>query len=171
MPRKWDWIYTEPRDRSWETLSYYVTSGKSLPHSEFILSCHHGVGSDILRSLSLLKEKCYDQLCPGIRPTFSQSPNNPFCKHKGETKALGVHLKEAGVMSLQAASGFEHPDKRDLGDWGRQVGCSWVPAGTHEQGHVINLSDADASNLLFPTHHSARTLTLDNISLFIFRKW
>ena len=36
---------------------------------------------------------------------------------------------------------------------------------THEPGHVINLSGAGAGNLLFFTHHSARTLTLDSIRL------
>lgn len=30
---KGDWIYIKQRDRAWETVSYYVTSGKLLPHS------------------------------------------------------------------------------------------------------------------------------------------
>lgn len=70
-----------------------------------------GAGSDALWSLSLLKEKCYNQFSPGLRPTSSHPLDNPFYKHRRETEASGIHLKEAGVMSLQAASGSEHPAK------------------------------------------------------------
>ena len=74
--------------------------------------------SDALWSLSLLKEKCYNQFSSGLRPTSSHSPDNPFYKHRRETEALGTHLKEAGVISLQAASGSEHP-ARGLEGWGQ----------------------------------------------------
>ena len=39
-----------------------------------------GAGSDALWSLSLLKEKCYNQFSPGLRPTSSHSLDNPFYK-------------------------------------------------------------------------------------------
>ena len=68
-------------------------------------------GSDALWSLSLLKEKCCNQFSSGLRPTSSHSLDNPFYKHRRETEALGIYLKEAAVIFVQAASGSEHPDK------------------------------------------------------------
>lgn len=130
------------------------------------------VGADAPWSLFLLKINAIINYLQALGQHFHILLITHSVSVKGKQRHLGFtqkHLRGLGWHPSRQSLDLSIQPER-TGGTGKM---GWTLLGPHRQPERehLNSSGTGTQELFFPAHHSARTLTLDSISLFISRKW